>query len=144
MTVDSQQSYVVLSKLSAGSSYIITVTTTQGRAQSDALTSIMTTGIQFRELIVTQLLFLSVKNCINHTMDFLLPAVPAPPTHLRIVNVTDTRAVLQWTPSLGKVDRFIISYESSKSECGIVTLMANDRELITEPCVLILFFCQSS
>lgn len=45
MTVESQQSYVVLSKLSAGSSYIITVTATQGRAQSDALTSIMTTGI---------------------------------------------------------------------------------------------------
>lgn len=48
----------------------------------------------------------------------LLTTVPAPPTHLQVVNVTDTRAVLQWTPSLGKVDRFIISYESSKSECG--------------------------
>lgn len=54
-----------------------------------------------------------------------LLAVPAPPTHLRVVNVTDTRAVLQWTPSLGKVDRFIVSYESSKSEWGNVTLMAN-------------------
>lgn len=57
MTVDSQQSYVVLSKLSAGSSYIITVTTTQGRAQSDGLTSIMTTGIQFEKLIVIQQIF---------------------------------------------------------------------------------------
>lgn len=54
----------------------------------------------------------------NFSLVFLLFAVPAPPTHLRVVNVTDTKAVLQWTPSLGKVDRFIISYESSKSECG--------------------------
>lgn len=54
----------------------------------------------------------------NFKLVFLLLAVPAPPTHLRVVNVTDTKALLQWTPSLGKVDRFIISYESSKSECG--------------------------
>ena len=63
-------------------------------------------------------------------MDFLWTAVPAPPTHLQVVNVTDTRAVLQWTPSLGKVDRFIISYESSKSECGNFTLMSKNRVLI--------------
>ncbi|XP_045900859.1 tenascin [Micropterus dolomieu] len=92
VTVDSQQSYVVLSKLSAGSSYIISLTTTKGRAQSDALTSVITT-------------------------------VPAPPTHLQVVNVTDTRAVLQWTPSLGKVDRFIISYESAKTPNVTVTVM---------------------
>lgn len=52
MTVDPQLSYVVLSKLSAGSSYIITVTTTQGRAQSDALTSIITTGTKLEKLTV--------------------------------------------------------------------------------------------
>ncbi|XP_044063503.1 tenascin isoform X2 [Siniperca chuatsi] len=98
VTVDSQQSHVVLSKLSAGSSYIITVTTTQGRAQSDALTSIITT-------------------------------VPAPPTHLQVVNVTDTRAVLQWTPSLGKVDRFIISYESSKTPNVTVTVMLSGNSV---------------
>ncbi|KAK9513648.1 hypothetical protein VZT92_027164 [Zoarces viviparus] len=92
VTVESQQSYVVLSKLSAGSSYIITITSTQGRAQSDALTSLITT-------------------------------VPAPPTHLQVVNVTDTRALLQWTASLGKVDRFIISYESSKTPNVTVTVM---------------------
>lgn len=61
------------------------------------------------------------ENSNKHTMFCLLTAVPAPPTHLQVVNVTDTRAVLQWTPSLGKVDRFIISYESSKSECSDVT-----------------------
>ncbi|XP_070767964.1 tenascin-like [Enoplosus armatus] len=98
VTVDSQQSYVVLSKLSTGSSYIITVTTTQGRAHSDALTSIITT-------------------------------VPAPPTHLQVVNVTDTRAVLQWTPSLGKVDRFIISYESSKTPNVTVTVMLSGNSV---------------
>ncbi|XP_068592008.1 tenascin [Cebidichthys violaceus] len=98
VTVESQQSYVVLSKLSAGSSYIITITTTQGRAQSDALTSLITT-------------------------------VPAPPTHLQVVNVTDTRAVLQWTPSLGKVDRFIISYESSKTLNVTVTVMLSGNSV---------------
>ncbi|GLD63553.1 steroid 21-hydroxylase-like isoform X1 [Lates japonicus] len=92
VVMDSQQSYLVMSKLSAGTSYIISVTTTQGRAQSDALVSVITT-------------------------------VPAPPTHLQVVNVTDTRAVLQWTPSLGKVDRFIISYESSKTPNVTVTVM---------------------
>ncbi|XP_078109288.1 tenascin [Sander vitreus] len=98
VTVESQQSHVVLSKLSAGSSYIITLTTTQGRAQSDTLTSLITT-------------------------------VPAPPTHLQVVNVTDTRAVLQWTPSLGKVDRFIISYESSKTPNVTVTVMLSGNSV---------------
>ncbi|KAM9352914.1 uncharacterized protein tnxba [Symphorus nematophorus] len=98
VTLDSQQYHVVLSKLSAGSSYIITVTTTQGRTQSDALTSLITT-------------------------------VPAPPTHLQVVNVTDTRALLQWTPSLGKVDRFIISYESSKTPNVTVTVMLSGNSV---------------
>ncbi|XP_059195908.1 tenascin [Centropristis striata] len=98
VTIESQHSYVVLSKLSAGSSYIISVTTTQGRSQSDALTSLITT-------------------------------VPAPPTHLQVVNVTDTRAVLQWTPSLGKVDRFIISYESSKTPNVTVTVMLSGNSV---------------
>nr|XP_057939990.1 tenascin-N [Doryrhamphus excisus] len=94
VSLDSKQNHAVLSKLSAGSSYIVTVTSTQGKTQSDALVSIITT-------------------------------VPAPPTHLRAINVTDTRAVLQWTPSLGKVDRFIISYESSKTPNVTVTVMVS-------------------
>ncbi|XP_039973312.1 tenascin [Xiphias gladius] len=98
VVVDPQQSYMVLSELSAGSSYIISVTTTQGRAQSDALVSIITT-------------------------------VPAPPTHLQVVSVSDTRAVLQWTPSLGKVDRFIISYESSKTPNVTVTVMLSGNSV---------------
>ncbi|XP_068179859.1 tenascin-R [Antennarius striatus] len=98
VTVGSQQSYVVLSTLSAGSSYIITITATHGRAQSDGLTSIITT-------------------------------VPAPPTHLQVVNVTDTRALLQWTPSLGKVDRFILSYESAKTPNVTVTVMLSGNSV---------------
>nr|XP_040022307.1 tenascin [Gasterosteus aculeatus aculeatus] len=98
VTVESQLSYVVLSKLSAGSSYIISITTTKGRAQSDALTSLITT-------------------------------VPAPPTHLQVINVTDTRAVLQWTPSLGKVDRFILSYETSKIPNVTVTVMLSGNSV---------------
>ncbi|KAK2844440.1 hypothetical protein Q5P01_011099 [Channa striata] len=98
VTVDSRRSHVTLSKLSAGSSYIISVTATQGRTQSDALTSVITT-------------------------------VPAPPTHLQVVSVTDTRAVLRWTPSLGKVDRFIISYESSKTPNVTVTVMLSGNSV---------------
>ncbi|XP_076016736.1 uncharacterized protein tnxba isoform X2 [Genypterus blacodes] len=98
VTVDSKHSYMVLSKLSAGSSYIISVTTTQGKVQSDALTSTITT-------------------------------VPAPPTLVQAINVTDTRAVLQWTPSLGKVDRFIISYESSKTPNVTVTVMLSGNSV---------------
>ncbi|XP_057690476.1 uncharacterized protein LOC130914905 isoform X2 [Corythoichthys intestinalis] len=98
VNLDTQQTHFVLSKLSAGSSYIVTVTTKQGRVQSDALVSIITT-------------------------------VPAPPTHLRAINVTDTRAVLQWTPSMGKVDRFIISYESSKTPNVTVTVMVSGNSV---------------
>ncbi|XP_077577990.1 uncharacterized protein LOC144199957 [Stigmatopora nigra] len=98
MNLDTQQTHVVLSKLSAGSSYIVTVTTKQGKVQSDSLVSIITT-------------------------------VPAPPAHLKAINVTDTRAVLQWTPSLGKVDRFIISYESSKMPNVTVTVMVSGNSL---------------
>lgn len=74
----------------------------------------------------------------------LLTAVPAPPTHLQVVNVTDTRAVLQWTPSLGKVDRFIISYESAKSECGSITLITNEKALMAKLSVINSPSCHSS
>ncbi|XP_055358934.1 tenascin-R-like isoform X2 [Betta splendens] len=92
VTVGPRQSHTVLSKLSAGSTYSVSVTATLGRTQSDALTSAITT-------------------------------VPAPPTHLQVVNVTDNRAVLQWTPSPGKVDRFIVTYDSSMTPNVTVTVM---------------------
>lgn len=96
--IDAQDSHVVLSKLSAGSTYVISVTSTQGKIESDALTSSITT-------------------------------VPAPPTHIQAINITDTRAVLQWTPSLGKVDRFIISYESAKTPNVTVTVMVSGNSV---------------
>lgn len=67
MTVESQLSYVVLSKLSAGSSYIISITTTKGRAQSDALTSLITTGTQLDACCYLQLLVLS--KCVKSARD---------------------------------------------------------------------------
>uniref|UniRef100_A0A3B3U8K9 Fibrinogen C-terminal domain-containing protein n=1 Tax=Poecilia latipinna TaxID=48699 RepID=A0A3B3U8K9_9TELE len=39
---------------------------------------------------------------------FFFFLVPAPPTHLQVINVTYNTALLRWTPSLGKVDRFIV------------------------------------
>ncbi|KAJ3598685.1 hypothetical protein NHX12_002190 [Muraenolepis orangiensis] len=96
-TAESQRSHVVLSQLAAGSSYIITVTTTQGEAESDALTSLITT-------------------------------VPAPPVLLRAVNVSDTKALLQWSPGLGAVDGFIISYESAKIPNVTVTVSGSTVE----------------
>ncbi|XP_015257386.1 PREDICTED: tenascin-like isoform X1 [Cyprinodon variegatus] len=98
VTVGPQQSNVVLSNLSAGSSYIISVSTTKGKAYSDELTSVITT-------------------------------VPAPPTNLQVINVTDNRALLRWTPSLGKVDRFIISYESYKTPNVTVTVMLSGNSV---------------
>ncbi|XP_007570078.1 tenascin-like [Poecilia formosa] len=98
VAADSHQSSVVLSNLSAGSTYIISVTTTKGSAQSDELTSVITT-------------------------------VPAPPTHLQVINVTDNTALLRWTPSLGKVDRFIVSYGSSKTPNVTVTVMLSGNSV---------------
>ncbi|KAM6967499.1 tenascin [Aplochiton taeniatus] len=96
--VDARDSHLVLSKLSAGSTYVISVTSTRGKTESDALTLSITT-------------------------------VPAPPTHIQAINITDTRAVLQWTPSLGKVDRFIISYESAKTPNVTVTVMVSGNSV---------------
>ncbi|KAK5605967.1 hypothetical protein CRENBAI_002731 [Crenichthys baileyi] len=98
VTLDPQQSNVVLSTLSAGSSYIISVATTKGMAHSDYLTSNITT-------------------------------VPAPPTHLQVINVTDNRAMLRWTPSLGEVNRFIVTYESSKTPNVTVTVMLSGNSV---------------
>lgn len=89
-------------------------------------------------------LYWHVATAINQNLDCLATTVPGPPTHLQVVNVTDTRAVLQWTPSLGKVDRFIISYESSKSECGSIKLTSDDKAPMTVPNVIDSPSCHSS
>lgn len=41
---------------------------------------------------------------------------PDTPTVLQAVNVTDTKALLVWKPTQAKVDRYILSYGSSKCE----------------------------
>ncbi|XP_056448291.1 tenascin [Gadus chalcogrammus] len=56
-----------------------------------------------------------------------ITTVPAPPLQFRVVDVTDTRALLRWTPSPGRVDRFIISYESAKIPNVTVTVMVSGR-----------------
>lgn len=61
MTVDSERPSLVLSKLSAGTSYIVTVTTTQGRVQSDAHTSLITTGKDYGKLFVFVLGYKTLK-----------------------------------------------------------------------------------
>lgn len=92
VTVGTEHTTFSLTKLSPGTSYIVTVYTTQGRVLSDPNTSLLTT-------------------------------VPAPPTQFQAAEVSDTKALLKWTPSLGKVDRFVISYESSKTPNVTVTVM---------------------
>ncbi|KAL0985510.1 hypothetical protein UPYG_G00157840 [Umbra pygmaea] len=59
----------------------------------------------------------------------VITTVPAPPTFIRAVNITDTKAVLQWTPAMGKVDRFIVSYESAKIPNVTVTVMLSGHSV---------------
>ncbi|XP_020793150.2 tenascin [Boleophthalmus pectinirostris] len=98
VTLSTEYTSFTLSKLSAGTSYIVTVYTTYGRVQSDPHTTLITT-------------------------------VPAPPTHFQATEVSDTKALLKWTPSLGKVDRFVISYESSKTPNVTVTVMLSGNTI---------------
>uniref|UniRef100_A0A671LRP1 Tenascin XB n=1 Tax=Sinocyclocheilus anshuiensis TaxID=1608454 RepID=A0A671LRP1_9TELE len=73
MSVDSQLSHVLLSKLSAGSTYDITVSSVLETLESEPVTAFVTT-------------------------------VPDSPTELKVVNITDTKALLVWKPSHAKVD----------------------------------------
>uniref|UniRef100_A0A8C2FU41 Fibrinogen C-terminal domain-containing protein n=1 Tax=Cyprinus carpio TaxID=7962 RepID=A0A8C2FU41_CYPCA len=73
MSVDSQLSNVLLSKLSAGSTYDITVTSVLETLESEPITASVTT-------------------------------VPDSPTELKVLNITDTKALLVWKPSQAKVD----------------------------------------
>uniref|UniRef100_A0A8C7KQ08 Tenascin XB n=1 Tax=Oncorhynchus kisutch TaxID=8019 RepID=A0A8C7KQ08_ONCKI len=44
----------------------------------------------------------------------LVMTLPDPPTTLRAINVTDTKALLLWRPALATVDRYVIVYGSEK------------------------------
>lgn len=98
LTVGAEHTAFTLSKLSPGTSYIVTVYTTHGTVQSDPITSLLTT-------------------------------VPAPPTQFRAAEVSDTKVLLKWTPSLEKIDRFVISYESSKTPNVTVTVMLSGNTI---------------
>ncbi|KAF4103423.1 hypothetical protein G5714_016306 [Onychostoma macrolepis] len=91
MSVDSQLSHVLLSKLSAGSTYDITVSSVLETLESEPVTASITT-------------------------------VPDSPTELKVVNITDTKALLVWKPSQAKVDSYILSYGTTKSPNVTITV----------------------
>ncbi|XP_047675858.1 tenascin isoform X3 [Tachysurus fulvidraco] len=45
--------------------------------------------------------------------------MPDPPTNLRAINITDSKALLVWRPALATVDQYIITYEAPGSELSI-------------------------
>ncbi|XP_030639128.1 tenascin [Chanos chanos] len=94
MLVDSQLSHVLLSNLSPGSSYEISVSSSQDMTESEPVTATVVT-------------------------------VPDSPANLQAVNITDTKALLVWKPSQAKVDRYILSYGSTKSPNVTVTVMVS-------------------
>ncbi|XP_056618170.1 tenascin [Triplophysa dalaica] len=91
MSVDSQLSHVLLSKLTAGATYDITVRSLLETLESEPIIASVTT-------------------------------VPDSPTELKVLNITDTKALLVWKPSQAKVDSYILSYGSSKSPNVTVTV----------------------
>uniref|UniRef100_A0A8C7KWX5 Tenascin XB n=1 Tax=Oncorhynchus kisutch TaxID=8019 RepID=A0A8C7KWX5_ONCKI len=53
----------------------------------------------------------------------LVMTLPDPPTTLRAINVTDTKALLLWRPALATVDRYVIVYGSEKGSCDCVHVL---------------------
>uniref|UniRef100_A0AAY4D4N8 Tenascin XB n=1 Tax=Denticeps clupeoides TaxID=299321 RepID=A0AAY4D4N8_9TELE len=51
--------------------------------------------------------------------------LPDPPTDLRAINVTDTKALLLWRPALAAIDHYVIVYRSGKgeSQCSILLMI---------------------
>ncbi|CAB1351099.1 unnamed protein product [Coregonus sp. 'balchen'] len=59
----------------------------------------------------------------------LVMTLPDPPTDLRAINVTDTKALLLWRPALATVDRYVIVYGSEKgSDDAKITVSGNAAE----------------
>uniref|UniRef100_A0AAY4CF39 Uncharacterized protein n=2 Tax=Denticeps clupeoides TaxID=299321 RepID=A0AAY4CF39_9TELE len=98
MSVDGHSSAVVLTRLSAGSSYNVSVAS---KLENDPIESNPNSAV-----VVT---------------------VPDSPTHLQAINVTDTRALLVWKPAQAKVDRYVLSYSSAKVPNVTVTVMLSGR-----------------
>ncbi|KAM9339813.1 uncharacterized protein tnxbb [Symphorus nematophorus] len=59
--------------------------------------------------------------------DFVM-TLPDPPTDLRAVNVTDTKALLLWRPALAAIDKYAIVYSSEKGPELKVTVSGNAAE----------------
>ncbi|XP_066580135.1 tenascin [Amia ocellicauda] len=55
--------------------------------------------------------------------------VPDPPSDLRVVNVTDSRALLLWRPALVNVDRYVIVYRAQDEPEVSVSSSGNSVEL---------------
>ncbi|XP_061074174.1 tenascin [Conger conger] len=58
----------------------------------------------------------------------LVITVPDPPTGLRAVNVTETKALLVWKPALATVDWYIITYGSEKAPDMIVKVSGSNSK----------------
>ncbi|KAL0962340.1 hypothetical protein UPYG_G00338830 [Umbra pygmaea] len=59
----------------------------------------------------------------------LVMTLPDPPTHLRAINVTDSKALLLWRPALATVDRYVIVYSSEKGPGDVkMTVSGNVAE----------------
>ncbi|XP_060948504.1 tenascin-X-like [Limanda limanda] len=58
----------------------------------------------------------------------LVSTLPDPPTHLRAVNVTDTKALLLWRPALATVDKYAIVYGSGSGSELRITVSGNAAE----------------
>lgn len=52
-------------------------------------------------------------------------SVPDPPTDLRAINVTDSKALLLWRPALATVDHYVIVYSSEAGELSPQLLLGN-------------------
>lgn len=113
MSVDSQLCHVLLSKLTAGATYDITVRSLLETLESEPITASVTTGLRkTRTFCVFGLILWSLMtySCF--------PKVPDSPTELKVLNITDNKALLVWKPSQAKVDSYILSYGSSKCKLG--------------------------
>ncbi|KAM6972996.1 uncharacterized protein FYW47_003090 [Aplochiton taeniatus] len=59
--------------------------------------------------------------------DFVM-TLPDPPTDLRAVNVTDTKALLLWRPALAAIDKYVIVIGSEKGSDLRITVSGNAAE----------------
>uniref|UniRef100_A0A8C9V6Q7 Fibrinogen C-terminal domain-containing protein n=1 Tax=Scleropages formosus TaxID=113540 RepID=A0A8C9V6Q7_SCLFO len=116
-----------LSQLLPASSYDVSVTAQHGLDHSDSITGLVVTGKEFTSVLAVLYLLciilhlhhiyiylFSRRFSPNHILSSL--SVPDPPTALKAVDVTDTRAVLRWVPALAAVDRYIIVYGSKSKQ----------------------------